>query len=163
VKKKRQGSKTPLTRLVGIFALSVSIFFIINLAGQAAANYRVQREAYRLAQDVEALQAYQAQLLARRTYVASDLYVEHVARNELKWAKPAETVVVILPEGETKSQISSSSPSNRGTAPEELSPPQAWWRFFFGPHPGRLQPVMLPQTENVTPPDEQASANLPSP
>lgn len=162
MKKKRQGSKIPLARFVGIVALSVSIILIVDLAGQAAANYRVQREAYRLSQEVEDLQEYQARLLARRTYVASDLYVEDVARNELKWARPAETVVVILPTGEAGSQNPPTSQMNRVSS-LELSPPQAWWQFFFGPQPGWFEPVILPQTENVAPADGQASAQVQTP
>ncbi len=162
MKKKRQGPRIPLTRFVGMIALSVSIILIINLGGQAAANYRVQREAYRLAQDVEALQKYQAGLLARRTYVASDLYVEEVARNELKWAKPNETVVVILPTSENGQQLPVSFQAD-SVSSLQLSPPQAWWQFFFGSKSSQLRPTILPQTDNIVPPAGQASANLKTP
>jgi len=84
-------------QLIIIFAFGVVLFLMVDLGQKAAANYRVQREAERLTQQVELAHHHQAELLARRSYVASDLYVEEVARKELKWAKPGETVIIILP------------------------------------------------------------------
>jgi cell division protein FtsB len=132
VKKKRPGPKLPVAQFVAIIALSISVFLIIDLGRRAAANYRVQREAYRLGQEVETVRQHQARLLARRTYVASDLYVEEVARNELKWAKPDETVFVVLatPAANT-SQPGQVSAEVTGPYPAR-TPAEAWWQLFFG-------------------------------
>ena len=131
-KKKRQSTRVPLAQFVAIIALTISIFLIVDLGRRAATNYRIQREAERLSQEVEVARQYQARLLARRTYAASDLYVEEVARNELKWARPGETVVVVMPTYET------SRPTNQPTAKNTeiqvvTTPQQAWWQLFFGP------------------------------
>jgi len=134
VKKKRSAPRAPLAQFVAIIALTISIFLIVDLGRRAATNYRIQREAERLSQEVEAAREYQSKLLARRSYAASDLYVEEVARNELKWAKPDETVVVVLatPEG--------SRPLNRPFETRQkvrmvTTPQQAWWQLFFGDVP----------------------------
>lgn len=146
MKKKRPvQKKIPVAQFVAIIALSVSLFLIIDLARRTAANYRVQREAYRLSQEVEAVKQYQARLLARRSYVASDLYVEEVARNELKWAKPGETVVVVLPTPEAVLL-----PRRPAAAPDTTvqiiqTPAQAWWHLFFGEPPASQSLAAGPQ------------------
>ena len=138
-KKKRQGPQTPLAQFVAIIALTISIFLIVDLGRRAATNYRIQREAERLSQEVAAAHQYQTKLLERRTYAASDLYVEEVARNELKWAKPGETVVVVMPTYETAR--SPGQPATNTVQEVRLvkTPEQAWWELFFGdPPPGRF-------------------------
>lgn len=134
MKKKLPGTKIPLAQFVAIIALSISIFLIIDLGRRAAANYRTQREADRLSQEVEAAKQYQTKLLAQRTYAASDLYVEEVARGELKWAKPGETVVVVLPTYE-ETALSPGKADVKKTPFIAKSPEQAWWQLFFGDKP----------------------------
>jgi cell division protein FtsB len=144
VKKKRPGPKIPVAQFVAIIVLSVSIFLIVDFGRRAAANYRVQREAARLSQEVEAVKQYQAQLLARRTYVASDLYVEEVARNELKWAKPDETIIVILPTPEPVHP--QGQPVSKKETPSQVvqTPAQAWWHLFFGARTPSLSSATTP-------------------
>jgi cell division protein FtsB len=132
VKRKRQNSNASLAQFVAIIALSISIFLIIDLGRRAAANYRIQREAERLTQEVEAARRYQAKLLAQRTYAASDLYVEEVARNELKWAKPGETVFVVIPSYEKAAGLSQKISETRPGNSVPKTPQQAWWQLFFG-------------------------------
>ncbi len=139
MKKKRQNSKVPLAQFVAIIALTISIFLIVDLGRRAAANYRTQREAERLSQEVEAARRYQAKLLAQRTYAASDLYVEEVARKELKWARPGETVVVVMPNFETAHPLNQPSQTQKEVR-MITTPQQAWWQLFFSPR----QPDILP-------------------
>lgn len=134
MKKKRQSSRTPLAQFVAIIALTISIFLIVDFGRRAATNYRIQREAEHISQQVEAARRYQARLLARRTYAASDLYVEEVARNELKWAKPGETVVVVMPTVEEARSFNLPSETKTEVRVVE-TPQQAWWRLFFGNRP----------------------------
>ena len=131
-KKKRQNARVPLAQFVAIIALTISIFLIVDLGRRAATNYRIQREAERLSQEVEVARQYQARLLARRTYAASDLYVEEVARNELKWARPGETVVVVIPTYETARPTDRLATTNTKVQ-VVTTPQQAWWQLFFGP------------------------------
>jgi hypothetical protein len=134
VKKKRQSPKAPLAQFVAIIALSISIFLIVDLGRRAAANYRIQREADRLTQEVEAARRYQARLLARRTYAASDLFVEEVARSELKWSKPGETVMVVMPTYDAAPPAPQSAPPE-AHIPVAQTPQEAWWQLFFGDRP----------------------------
>ena len=130
--KKRSGPKAPVAQFVAIIALSISIFLIVDFGRRAAANYRVQREAERLGHEVEIARQQQAVLLAQRSYVASDLYVEEVARRELKWASPGETVLVIMPTPEAVTPASTSDPSAVSSTPSAQTSVQAWWSLFFG-------------------------------
>lgn len=134
MKKKRQFVKAPLAQFVAIIALSISIFLIVDLGRRAAANYRTQREAEQLGQEVEAARQYQSKLLAQRTYAASDLYVEEVARQELKWAKAGETVVVVLPTYEQASLAPGKADVKKSPFVAK-TPEQAWWQLFFGDAP----------------------------
>lgn len=138
-KKKRQNPRTPLAQFVAIIALTISIFLIVDLGRRAATNYRIQREAERLTQEVAAAREYQNKLLERRTYAASDLYVEAVARNELKWAKPGETVVMVLPTYETARAPNQPAVDAEQHVQVIKTPEQAWWELFFGdPPPGHF-------------------------
>jgi cell division protein FtsB len=132
VKKKRQSVKAPIAQFVAIIALSISVFLVVDFGRRAAANYRIQREADRLSQEVEAARKYQAELLARRTYVASNLYIEEIARNELKWAKPDETVIVIMPTPEAVTSTPNTSTNSDAATPVVQTPNEAWWQLFFG-------------------------------
>jgi cell division protein FtsB len=132
VTKKKQSSKVPLAQFIAIIVLSISVFFIIDFARRAAANYRVQREAERLTQEVETAQQQQEKLLARRSYVAGNAYIEEVARKELKWAKPGETVMVVLPTPEAVSSAAARATPAESIGRAARTPTEAWWLLFFG-------------------------------
>lgn len=142
--KKRNGAKAPVAQFVAIIVLSISIFLIVDFGRRAAANYRVQREADRLSLEVEAARQRQAELLARRTYVASDLYVEAVARNELKWGQPGEAVMVILPTPETIALPTDRVVQTVTVLPMAQNPFEAWWLLFFGEHSLPVDPAGPP-------------------
>ncbi len=132
MKKKRPGKKLPLAQFVAIIALSISLFLVVDFARRAAANYRVQREAERLEQQVELAREEQKRLLAHRSYVASDLYVEEVVRKELKWARKGEIVVVVMPTPQSTTQTSQEIIQSQTVGPVAHTPAQAWWLTFFG-------------------------------
>jgi cell division protein FtsB len=132
VKKKRQSPKLHLAQFVAIIALSISIFLVVDFARRAAANYRVQREAERLQEQVDQAHEQQKKLLAKRSYVAGDLYVEDIARKELKWARAGETVVVVMPTSQVAAQTSPPSVEAQSVGPVAQTPVEAWWLTFFG-------------------------------
>ena len=131
MKKKKRSFKAPIAQFIAIIALTISIVLIVDFGRKAAVNYKIQREAARLEQEVEAARRYQSRLLAQRTYAASDLYVEEIARRELKWAKPGETVIVVLPDTEDE-LVMVDAPQESNRTAGAISPQQAWWQLFFG-------------------------------
>ncbi len=134
MKSKRSGIKTPIAQFIAIIALTISIFLVIDLGRRAAANYRVQREAERLGQEVDEARLYQDELQSKLEYVQSDLYVEEVARRDLKWARPGETLVVVLPTPESVPQSATANQPTLIVGPTAETPAQAWWVLFFGPY-----------------------------
>ena len=131
--KKQSNSKAPLAQFVAIIALTISIFLIVDLGRRAATSYRIQREAERLSLEVEQTRQEQQTLLAQRSYVASDLYIEEVARKELKWARAGETVVVVMATPEAIAPLPQAKAEVVRVGPVPSTPAQAWWLLFFGP------------------------------
>jgi cell division protein FtsB len=117
-----------------IMVLAIALVLFVDLGRRAAANYRVQREAEQLTQQVALAHQHRAELLARRSYVASDLFVEEVARKELKWAKNGETVVVVMPE-QTVTLPTNATAVALEVTPDAQLPSEAWWTLFFGEVP----------------------------
>ncbi|MDM8520411.1 hypothetical protein QUF64_10215 [Anaerolineales bacterium HSG6] len=129
---KKSPRKISAFQVVVVLILAIVLFLVVDLGRQAAANYQVQREADLLSQQLTLAKDHQNELLARRSYVASDLFVEQVARQELKWAKSGETVLVILPPTEKKQPFMNKKAATMQTVNTSQTPPQAWWRIFFG-------------------------------
>jgi len=128
-KKKRQRT-VPFTQIITIVVATMAISMIVDFGRKATANYRVRNEESRLEQEIAAERAKHQALLARRAYVQTDEYVEQVAREELKWVRPGEIVVVPVPL-ERKPLPTQEPPP----APTELlqreSHWQEWWALFF--------------------------------
>lgn len=130
--KKRRQIKAPLLQFFAIIALTIILLLIVDFGRRAAANYRIQLEADRLTHELAAAKRFQNRLLAQRTYAASDLYVEEVAREEFKWSKPGETVVIVVPDNNEPDLASAPANLVTGSA-GAVTPPQAWLKLFFGP------------------------------
>jgi len=128
-KAKRQRT-VPFTQIITIVVATMAISMIVDFGRKATANYRIRNEEARLEQEIAAERAKHEALLARTEYVQTDEYVEHVAREELKWVKPGEIVVVPVPL-ERKPVPTPETPP----APTELlqgeSHWQEWWGLFF--------------------------------
>ena len=135
--KKKRSPQFPLTQFIAIIVITISFFLVVDFARRTATVYRIKNEAARLEEEVAAVRSHRQALQARLSYVQSDAYVEEVARTQLKWAQPGETVVVVMA---TPQAVPSPSPGGNqrvvtNTTPPE-SPWQAWWlRFFDIPPP----------------------------
>jgi cell division protein FtsB len=128
-KKKRQRT-VPFTQIVTIVVATMAISMIVDFGRKATANYRARNEEARLEQRIAAERAQHQALLARRAYVQTDQYVEQVAREELKWVRSGEIVVVPVPLYRVPPPTPEPPP-----APTELIQReahwQAWWSLFF--------------------------------
>ena len=134
--KKKRGPQFPLTQFIAIIVITISVFLVVDFARRTATIYRIKSEAARLEQEVAAARAQSESLEVRLRYVQSDAYVEEIARSQLKWAQPGETVVVVMA---TPQALPTPSPGRQyattgGPPPEQ--PWQAWWlKFFDAPPP----------------------------
>lgn len=132
--KKRKQIELPVAQFVAIIVLTLSVFLIVDFGRRAATGYRFTQEKSRLEMQVSRAKLVQAQLLAQRDYIQTDAYVEKIARNELKWSRPDETVVVILPTLKALPQQEASRHYKTLDAEAE-SAFQAWLSLFFPSSP----------------------------
>jgi cell division protein FtsB len=135
--KKKRGAQFPLTQFIAIVVISISVFLAVDFARRMATIYRIKNEAVRLEEEVVTARANGEALEARLRYVQSDAYVEEIARTQLKWALPGETVVVVMA---TPQAVVAPPSDNLYTSPD-MPPPetpwQAWWFLFFDAPPPR--------------------------
>jgi len=119
--------------MIVIFAVSMVILLTVDFGQRAARGYQVRRAEEKLSVQVEALTKAHDALLARLDYVQSDAYIEEVARNELKWSKPGETVVIILatPLASEGSAAAGSLTTLQPAAVQNQTPLEAWLGTFF--------------------------------
>ena len=130
--RKRKKAEWPAIQIIAIVGLGIVLFLVVNFGRRAAISYRVHREEVRLEAQLEVARQTQKQLLDQQAYVQSDAYVEEVARNELKWSKPGETVIIILATPQSNNQ-----PPSAGSpySPAPYTPFDAWKQFFsIDPH-----------------------------
>jgi cell division protein FtsB len=128
--KAKRHRTVPFTQIVTIVVATMAISMIVDFGRKAAANYRIRNEELRLEQEIAAERAKYEALLARREYVQTDEFVERVAREELKWVRPGEIVVVPVP-------LSRKPPPTLEISPAPAKPLRAeshwqeWWTLFF--------------------------------
>jgi cell division protein FtsB len=128
--KAKRRRTVPFTEIVTIIVATMAISMIVDFGRKATANYRVRNEESRLEQEIAAERAKHEALLARREYVQTDEYVEQVAREEFKWVKPGEVVVVPVPL-KREPLPTPQSPSAPTGLLEAESHWQEWWELFF--------------------------------
>jgi cell division protein FtsB len=133
--KKKHGPQFPLTQFIAIIVITISIFLVVDFARRTATIYRIKNEAARLEEEVIAVRAHSQTLEARLRYVESDAYVEEIARTQLKWAQPGETVVVVMATPQAIPTPSSDYQNTVTDASPPKSPWQAWWLLFFDTPP----------------------------
>ena len=128
--KTKRNRTVPLTQIITIVVATMAISMIVDFGRKAAANYRIRREEMRLEQEIVAERAQHEALLASREDVQTDEYVEQVAREELKWVRPGEVVVVPVPLHREALPTQEASPIPVKPLPGE-SHWQEWWDLFF--------------------------------
>ena len=127
--------RPPTNMLTVIFAV-VAVFFGLAFAGKALEGYRVHRHNVILQAEISALEEQQVQLRERLKYVQTSEYVEQVAREQYKWTRDGETLVVPIFRWRPAPQVSPTS-SPQPTASAHRHPPtshwQEWWSLLAAP------------------------------
>jgi cell division protein FtsB len=135
--KKKRGPQFPLSQFIAIVVITISFFLVVDFARRTASIYRIKSEEIRLEEEVAAVRAQRQDLQDRLNYVQSDAYVEEIARTQLKWARPGETVVVVM----ATPQAVPTPPPGKQYAVTDGPPPetqwQAWWLLFLDIPPPR--------------------------
>lgn len=128
--RKRKPIEFPVAQFVAVIVLSITIFIVVGFAQRAAAGYHVTKEEEKLAAQLAALEENNKALLKKREYVQTDVYIEEIARNELKWSKPGETVIVVLTPPNAQNSIVPPSDAPTVVRPAD-TPLNAWGQLFF--------------------------------
>ncbi len=128
--KAKRHRTVPFTQIVTIVVATMAISMIVDFGRKATANYRVRNEEIRLEQEIAAERAKHKALLARREYVQTDEYVEQVAREELKWVRSGEIVIVPVPLERKPLPTPETSPAP-GKILQRESHWREWWALFF--------------------------------
>jgi cell division protein FtsB len=136
---KLKRTRTPpvsLAHLVAILIVAFSVFLIVDFGIRAANLFQAHQRAAAVDMQLTQQMQLREKLQQRLEYVQSDAYVEEVARTQLKWSRPGETVVVIVSPPPAESAVPDSGPQ---PAPAPVSDPSSWlnwWFLFFdGPPP----------------------------
>lgn len=129
--KKRKSVDLPISQIIAVVVLTISVFVIVDFGRRAAMGYRISQEEKRLQAELATLETTHAALLEKRDYILSDQYVEYVARNELKWSRPNEQVVVILPENQPDTRRGSAVAEAKQNIQAYQTPWEAWKALFF--------------------------------
>jgi len=108
------------------------VFFTLAFGGKALESYRLDRQNARLNAEVAALQEEQKQLQAELDYVGKPDYVEKVAREQYKWTRIGEKLMItIFRYRPPAAEAAPSPPASEGstnTPPTSYWP--EWWRLL---------------------------------
>lgn len=120
---------SPLLLLGALLAGAFLVLIGVSMAQEFRRRYVLQQHIQALRADIAARESRIQELQRLREYVATDAYVERVAREKFNYQKPGERVVVVP-------QAPSPSPAallQSGEEPGVASPARAWFLHLFGP------------------------------
>jgi cell division protein FtsB len=125
----------PLLPLLICGAVVIAGFLALSIARNAVRNYQLHGEERALRTELRQLDADREQLSSVRDYLASDEYIEDVARRVLGLVRPGETLVIV-------------SGTDAVAAPTpQRTPGAAWWRELFVAPPATPTPSIPQATD----------------
>ena len=114
----------PVQMLLAVAALLLVLFVYAGIQS-AAQNFRLAEQRREVERDIAELQGQIAELEGLREYLASDEYVEAVARSRFGLVRPGETVVVV----EDRAATGEAGLASGLTPARE--PGERWWEALF--------------------------------
>ena len=136
--KKKRPTQFYLVKFALIFVATVFAFLLVTLGRRVIANYHLSFEAERLGHQLAALQERHQALEKQLQDVQTDAYVEEVARTQLRWARPGETVVVVMPIPKAAPASTPEASAASGDGAAGVPPWLSWWTALFGTPPPDL-------------------------
>jgi len=124
----------PPTDIITVLVCTAAVFFLLAFGGKALEGYRLQRHNAMLRSQIAALEEEQQQLQARLEYVQKPEYVEKVAREQYKWAKIGEKLIITIFRRRPAVEAAPTSLSSTGEVPaiQATSHWTAWWKLLIG-------------------------------
>jgi len=96
VRTERRRLPLPPTDIVTVLVCTAAVFVSLAFGGKALESYRLQRQSAALREQIAALEEEERQLDAHLQYVQTPEYVEKVAREQYKWAKAGEKMIITI-------------------------------------------------------------------
>jgi len=125
--------------VITVLAATGIVFFVLAFGGKALEAYRLERHNAMLRVEVAALTEQQQALEERRDYAETPEYVEKTAREQYKWTKAGEKLVITIFQRRASSSSDNASTAG-GSSPvvgigRTTTPPfwSEWWRLVAGP------------------------------
>jgi cell division protein FtsB len=106
------------TRLILLAAAGMVVYFLASGATNLVRSHQLTQEESNLQAEINGLESRYERLAALEAYLASDEYVEAIAREQLGLVKPGETAFIAIP----------TQPS---PAPEPGSATDLWWEILI--------------------------------
>jgi len=107
-----------------------AVFFVLAFGGRALEGYRLHRYNATLRAEIRALEEQQDRLRERLEYVQTSEYVEKVAREQYKWTKDGETLVIPILKQDPAAAVSP-TPSAHPVVSTHDKPPSCCWPLWW--------------------------------
>jgi len=124
----------PPVDIITVLLCTVAVFFVVAFGGKALEGYRLQRHNAVLREHVAAAEQEMAELQARLEYVQKPEYAERIAREQYKWTRPGEKL--IIPVYETDAEVlTAPGRSQAGASGDTVGASSfwaEWWNLLMG-------------------------------
>jgi hypothetical protein len=124
----RKRSSVSVTQFVALIVATIALSLIVDLGHKVAVYRRLQREEFRLDQEIEFEEERGVYLEGLKEQVQTDGFLHYWALNEQKMVKSGETLVV--PRFQAAPPAPPIQPQQETHSSEE-SHWQEWWKLFF--------------------------------
>jgi hypothetical protein len=131
----RDGRLSIPNDILTLVICTCALVFLLAFGGKALEGYRLQRHNAMLREEIATLEREKESLHERLQYVRKPEYIEKVAREEFKWVRPGEKLVVPVLRDRQGSTMSVATPGAGGEAGVEMATSywEEWWRLVVGP------------------------------
>ena len=124
----RLPSIVPRRHLLLIAGLAALGLLALSFGRMLLARYELSQRAEAIRQEIGELQGENARLQQELAYWRGDEGVERLAREELGWGRPGESVALVESAGAPRAREAPPAAPSQETVPNW----RRWWQFFFG-------------------------------
>lgn len=136
---KREPRRLPVppTDILTVLISTATVLFILAFGGKLLEGYRLQRHNAMLFAEVGARKEQMEQLEQRLDYVQTPAYVEQVAREQYRWVKAGESLVITIFRSRPVVEPTPAPPTGltTGALSESASHWPEWWNLLAGTAP----------------------------
>jgi cell division protein FtsB len=129
----------PPTDILTVLVSTAAVFFTLAFGGKLLEGYRLQRHNAMLSAEIEVREEQQEQLEQRLDYVQTPAYVEKVAREQYKWVRAGENLVITILRSRPVVAPTPAPPAGPTTekTTATVSHWPEWWNLLAGTAPSQ--------------------------